>query len=487
MKTLDRYVLRGFLFSLLMWLVVMLTLRIMTDLFVNMDEFTERAEGFGEIVADIADYYAYQSLVYIAELGGVVVMAAAAFTVARMNHTNELTAMMASGVSLRRVLWPMILCSVVVSGLMAMNREVLIPRVASKLVRDRDDVPGTSEISVRFLTDGSQSVWYAPFYYPAERQMLRPTMILRDDEYRPLGRISGAEAYPGEMDAREGWTVLGDEEMPAVLAGLAESSGKWARPPSSRVIWTDITPGQFALASRLARRERSRSVSVADKDGGLLVQAREFHLEPPAAPGEPAGGSLEDVRFVFSTPQGRELARFSAKSARYRIDPDGGVGKWLLEEGRLFFPSDLTPEDIRLRQSRQWLEFLSVRQINELLKVKRVPDPRSALLTKHIRITEPLNGLVMLLVGVPFILSRERNVKASAFRCLAMVGAFYAFVYASRYIPSLPFIVWAPIPLAPLGIPLHVSFVELGPVWQAWLPVLVFGPIAAVLYDSIKT
>ena len=105
---------------------------------------------------------------------------------------------------------------------------------------------------------------------------------------------------------------------------------------------------------------------------------------------------------------------------------------------------------------------MSIGQLSKLAKLKQVADPRSAVLTKHIRITEPLNSLVMLLVGVPFILSRERNVKSSAMRCLCMVGVFYTFIYISRYL-------------------------DLPPVWAAWLPVLVFGPIAAIMYDSIKT
>ena len=85
-----------------------------------------------------------------------------------------------------------------------------------------------------------------------------------------------------------------------------------------------------------------------------------------------------------------------------------------------------------------------------------------ALLTKHIRFADPINNLVMLLLGLPFILSRQRNIKASAGLCLLMVGAFYAFVYVCRY-------------------------TGLSPTLAAWLPAMLFGPVAVVMLDSVKT
>ena len=84
------------------------------------------------------------------------------------------------------------------------------------------------------------------------------------------------------------------------------------------------------------------------------------------------------------------------------------------------------------------------------------------MLVKHVRFTDPINNLIMLLLGVPFILSRERKIKASIAICVLMVGVFFAFVYICR-------------------------FMDLSPTLAAWLPVLLFGPVAIVMVDSIKT
>ena len=60
---------------------------------------------------------------------------------------------------------------------------------------------------------------------------------------------------------------------------------------------------------------------------------------------------------------------------------------------------------------------------------------------------------------------RERNIKASASLCLAIVGACYISVFLSRYMGSY----------------------GLDPTLSAWLPVLIFGPIGVVMLDTIKT
>jgi len=69
---------------------------------------------------------------------------------------------------------------------------------------------------------------------------------------------------------------------------------------------------------------------------------------------------------------------------------------------------------------------------------------------------------VMLLLGLPFILSRQRNIKTSVGLNILVVGVFYIFIYTCRYL-------------------------DIAPVWAAWLPVLIFGPLAVVMFDTVKT
>ncbi|HUT61104.1 MAG TPA: LptF/LptG family permease [Phycisphaerae bacterium] len=452
MKILDRYILRNFLTSAVMWFIVFMAMRTVADLFINMDEFAKLDKPFGALVGHVVTYYSYQLLAYFTELGGVIIVASAAFTLAMMNHTNELTAMLASGVSLHRVVVPIIICSVLLSGLIVLDQELLIPRVADKLVRERDDAMGKNLFQVRLMTDGAGSVWYAHTFRPQERVMDRPVVLLRDRDHRALGRISGRRAEPATADGEPGWAFA-----EGVLSRMLPSGEPWKGEycPRWDAVYTRIDPNALLNASGHAAE-----VDAFDPGYDMTIWADRFDARP-RGPGRAPGGTLLRPRFIFRAGDGRVLGAFLARSAVWSYD-DHKNGYWALEDGVLFHPSDLTGDELILRRSNRWLQYMSTSQLTRLLQLKRVPDMRSPLLARHVRFTEPLNNLVMLLLGLPFILSRERNIRSSATLCLLMVGTFYLFIYICRH----------------LGLPAT---------WAAWLPILLFGPIAAVMLDSVKT
>ncbi len=84
----------------------------------------------------------------------------------------------------------------------------------------------------------------------------------------------------------------------------------------------------------------------------------------------------------------------------------------------------------------------------------------------YTRFTQPIMNVVMLLLGIPFLLTREpRRLIRNIMYCIAVagvcfVGTFVMYQMAGRVVPSL------------LG---------------AWLPVLIFGPLALAMLDAIKT
>ena len=64
------------------------------------------------------------------------------FTVAWIQRHNEMTALMAAGVSRIRVIKPLIIAAVSICLLAAINREVLIPRFREELTRKPQDLIG---------------------------------------------------------------------------------------------------------------------------------------------------------------------------------------------------------------------------------------------------------------------------------------------------------------------------------------------------------
>ncbi|MCK4276001.1 MAG: LptF/LptG family permease [Phycisphaerae bacterium] len=461
-KRLDRYIIRSFLTSALLWFIIFMSLRVVVDLFINMDEFTEGDKGVAQLLKDIWVFYSYQPLVYVIEMGGLIIVASAAFSLARMNHTNELTAMLASGVSLYRVIWPVILCAMLLGGVVIVDQELLVPRVADKLVRARDDVRGLKIFSVPLITDGSNTAWHAASFQPAKGQhrLIRPIILVRDEEFQLIAPIFGRSARPAAVEGVRGWII-----EQAVFAQIHQSGRPWPHIPDTERVFSTVGPGEILRRAggspEAADVSSVESVDAADETYGLRIVADRF-IPDPFVPGAERGGKLIDPKFAFKTHGGRTLGIFVAPSADWVVPGAEFGGYWKLTEGELFYPSDLTPQDIILRRSSGWLDFMSASQLTSLLRLRRLPDPQSVQMTRHIRYTDPINNLIMLLLGLPFIVSRERNIKTSAGLCLLVVASFYAFIYLCRYI-------------------------GLAPALSAWMPILIFGGVAAVMLDSIKT
>jgi lipopolysaccharide export system permease protein len=73
------------------------------------------------------------------KLCGVITMMAAIFTITWMQKNNELLAMLAAGISAKRVIVPVIVSAVLVSVVAVLNQELLIPRISADLQRTPDD------------------------------------------------------------------------------------------------------------------------------------------------------------------------------------------------------------------------------------------------------------------------------------------------------------------------------------------------------------
>lgn len=441
----------------------MMGLRIIVDLLFNLDEFTENADSIIEVLSLACVYYADHSLVYFAELGGVIIVASAAFSLVRMNHTNELTAMLASGVSLHRVLWPIIVCAMLMSGLILLDQELLIPRVAHRLIRDRDQMGRNAQKQFRIpaVADASNTIWYSPEFSTLDNTLKYPFTLVRNEEYLPLGCIQGYRASWQEDKHNDGWVLHN-----ARIAKINRPGNSiWPRNPSTSMIWSNITPAELMrLFPQSSTRDRSIPSFHKVHDPLFGMEYKADGLVSNLRPGQPQSGRLTKPTFEFTTEDGTLLGTIHADSAEWVTNPDGSSpkGYWKLENGVAFRHSDLTPDEMVLRQASGWINFMSTQELTRLLRSNRIPDERAALLALHIRITNPINNLVMLLLGVPFILSRERNIKASIGLCILTVAVFYIFIYGCRFVSIPPFM-------------------------AACLPMLIFGPIAAVRLDMVKT
>ena len=471
MKTLDKYVVRNFLFTAVLCLLVLFLLRIVSDLFLNIDEFLEEDQTFLQRIAHIGSYYGYNCFAYFIELGGVIIVSSAVFSLARMNHTNELTAMLASGVSLHRVTLPIVICAMVMGALVVTDQELLIPRLASKLARARDSVSDSRVFQLNLPSDGNRTVWRAGRFDSGSKEMTDVLAIPRDGGYVGLLVISGRTATEYELGGEQGWLI--SEAVTSQLIGQRRKV--WAHMPSYRRVWSTVGPRDLLEHARQAYQkatgklvslERIRGSEVrgmADAAYDLQIDAERFTPQQVPSPDGKAAwaGKLEKPVFSLLGPDRQVMGRFLAESADWAVD-EHGQGRWELVGGALFVPSDLTAEGLVLWKSGRGLDYMSTSAITRGIELGQIRDVRTARLIKHGRFTAPISNLVMLLLGLPFILSRERNVKASATLCLLTVGAFFAFVHICRQM-------------------------DMNPLLAAWLPLFLFGPVSIIMLDAVKT
>jgi lipopolysaccharide export system permease protein len=300
---------------------------------------------------------------------------AAGFTMVRMTRHNELTAMLAAGVSLYRVAAPIVLVSVGFGLLTIVNQEFVISQdfVIQKLLRPHGEGqrPVTRDDPLYFVRDQDNSLLVAGSYDHKNRELKDVLVILRDPSGTPIGRIVAENAV---------WKVPEHETTEA---------------------W-------------------------------IMHNAKQ----------------MDD---------------------RAMADPTRRVAETV---GTINYHTSLTPQQLDLIFSRKAVDYLSSQQVREL--AANSPKINQPVLYKimYLRFTQPLMNIIMLLIGIPFLLTREpRRLIKNMFYCIIVCGVVFATTFVIFQMAGS---------ILPGGVPLD-------PLLAAWLPVLIFGPLAVVMLDMIRT
>jgi lipopolysaccharide export system permease protein len=154
MRILDRERFWAFLKAYCICFVALVGLYVVIDAFTNLDEFAEVSDSTGEFFANMGRYYLIKMSMFYDRLCGVITMMAAIFTVTWMQRNNELLAMLAAGISTRRVIRPVLISAVVVSSLAVINQELIMPQIAAELQKKPDD-DGAIKVSVTTREDSN--------------------------------------------------------------------------------------------------------------------------------------------------------------------------------------------------------------------------------------------------------------------------------------------------------------------------------------------
>ena len=193
---LDRYLLRQFVQIFVICFLSLTGLYVVIDAFGHLDHFSAYAAEHGNLLGTIAQYYGYRSLSFFDRTSGMLAMIAAIFTVTWLERHQELTAMLAAGISKFRVIKPLLIAAIVVSLLGVANRELVIPHVRDELTRDTKDLGGdqTRDLQARYdgrtdiLISGEKTV-------VAEQRIIKPTFVLPASLARYGKKLVAKNAY----------------------------------------------------------------------------------------------------------------------------------------------------------------------------------------------------------------------------------------------------------------------------------------------------
>lgn len=288
---------KNFLVGYAIAMCVLLGLRIVIDLFVNLDEFTEHANlGAIAVITNIFSYYAANSSLYFRDFAGMITVVAAAFSLGKMVKYNELTAMMASGVSLKRVIAPIVILAIAMTGLLVIDQELIIPSISAKLIRDKDVLPGQESYDVWFISDANGSL-ICSRKFDVKSSTLNDLIIITRVKnpqaivWEPTGWI---EARTATYDLKKQcWLLTDGTFTPIPKLDPRSSSDDSQNARFKRVplpaYFSDITPNDIPIRRKseyktlLSSRQLSQLASQADKlkDLAFLYSQKHFRITEP--------------------------------------------------------------------------------------------------------------------------------------------------------------------------------------------------------------
>lgn len=278
MTLLDRYLLRHFLFAYLATFLSLVTMYVVIDVFAKFEEFTapdpakvalKEQRGISASSGDmpvkrgkavvkqtsheqlttfcrnVLAYYSYRIPVFFQRVNGIILLLAGAFTLGWMDRQNELMPILASGVSLHRMLLPLGLATAFFLVLEVLDTELVIPQCSEHLLRQAEDPMGRRPLLVSGTFDSQHIHVEARVAYPMRQMIQHARVTLPAEILGSTFHINCQEMFynPGTSTQDHGWIMNGcqPEKLPGQHAAILP-----------------MGPGQFFLRTDLSYQRLTR-------------------------------------------------------------------------------------------------------------------------------------------------------------------------------------------------------------------------------------
>jgi len=291
----DRYITRAQFHAFFIVFVSLAGLTFVVDAFTNMEEFIVHSAEAGGLAKVLGTYYGYRLISFFDATSPVISLASAMFALSWLERHNELTALLAAGVTRWRIARSTLLFTAVVSLLAAANRELVLPQIRHAFSRNAQDLRGDVAFPFEARYDHQTEILFrgrtaqaATYRIDGPSLLMPPTLA----DYGP--QIDAAEAFwkPADASHSAGYLLCGVREpadidrLQALECGgrtivLTSSVAAWLQPRQCFVV-SDVTFeqligstnwSQYASTPELVRAIGNSSLGVG-ADVPLRVHAR---------------------------------------------------------------------------------------------------------------------------------------------------------------------------------------------------------------------
>ena len=202
MRIIDRYILKSFLRPFITTFLVILFVLVMQTLWLRFDQIA----GKGISIAIILKFLGYLSLMMVPQAFPIAILLSSIMAMGKLAETYELAALKSAGISLKRIIRPLILLAILFGGINFLFLNNVFPRAAFKsknlLVNMQKKKPALALIAGRFNSDIPGYQIRFDEKYGEEKNLLKNVLIYDLTDNR--GNVKNITAKTGKITTEEG-------------------------------------------------------------------------------------------------------------------------------------------------------------------------------------------------------------------------------------------------------------------------------------------
>ena len=206
MRILDRIIVTRFLGNFTLLFLLLFTFATAVDIILQLDIYMSAADAvvqrglrgnrwvaLGFVLLEFHGPRVFQFFQFMA---GLLCIGAMGFTFAQMHRARELVAIMAAGVPLRRCVWAVLACALLVNLLQVANQELVMPRFAEQLLVSQRQIgrEGGGSFEVPLTVDSGGNLMHAVRFDPLTARINGFLGLERDESGSLVRRVTARAA-----------------------------------------------------------------------------------------------------------------------------------------------------------------------------------------------------------------------------------------------------------------------------------------------------